>query len=462
MSDKKFKSKIIVSIATIIFVLSFSWSKAEEQVVPPSEGSQTQAISDPATPPAGNDNLIQNSDNPNADSAATDNDPAGESKAEAKPAPEGSGSVCGNAIMENDEACDDGNSKDDDGCNSLCMKEDPDNHNILTGIIRNLEISDVSIIAQWQMSDQKENDSYTGDDDSQENGSQFLPTGQFGVSKPIIVCSLVADTGGAENIASVHAVLSYPGDISISKDGTSGCGQKKGELELKRIPDGEAKDLLCEKIRKDNNNLPDWNKSQNDNIAYGFEQACGLEGYLEKRTAAVYCTESNLAFNDPAGDYRVLISARNSGGNTKTKDGIMKYLELTTFETDFSQIQYGPVKESQWKVLSGDLEWGGTKPTIRNSGNTRLMVKAYQNDFGLGKTDGNWNIAYQARVGSVAAFTEYKPEQATLLNDILELGAVSGMDFGANISRFPSEIEKAAFWGNLVLTAEKAPNPVCK
>jgi hypothetical protein len=78
----------------------------------------------------------------------------------------------------------------------------------------------------------------------------------------------------------------------------------------------------------------------------------------------------------------------------------------------------------------------------------------------LGKTGSDWNLTYQARVGTSTAFIGYSPETVTALNGVLELGQTSDMDFSILVNRFPDS--DAAFWGKMTLSADKAPALNCQ
>lgn len=338
-------------------------------------------------------------------------------------------------------------------------------HEVITGIIRSLDISNLSLVAQWQMLGQKADGEYSGEDDSPESGAQILPSGQYQVNKAAAICALVADTVVLDSSLSVKAAINYPKDIAKSETALgekTGCGQLKSEITLTRLGQDEGVGLVCDEIRNSNNNLITWNYSNESQIAYSFEQVCGLDGYLAKQTAAVFCGEIELSYDDPAGEYQARISAQNNN-STKTLENKFQYLELTNFENDFSQVQYGLVKLNEWKLLTGDLVWGNSGlPTVRNTGNTRLQIRVAQNDFGLGKTGDQWNIAYQARVGEKAIFTNYFPEEIAALKDYLELGQSAKVDFGALITKFPETSKDAAFAGTMTLTGEKVEGLKCQ
>ncbi len=347
-------------------------------------------------------------------------------------------------------------------------------HEVITGIIRDANIKGLTILAQWQMSNEKADGKYLGTDNSTLTGAQFLPSGQFEISKPVAVCALVADAGGADDINNVSAIINYPEAVvkTISSAGEpSGCGQLKSQFNLAKLDPVDAAALVCDKLRNNNNNLLAWGSDKIDNLVYSYEHLCGQDGLLIKQAAELYCAETPLAYDDPAGDYLIKISAKNNSGVDSasspqaevTGENYLKYLELTTFANDFSEILYGPVKLNEAKILKGDLAWGeSTDPTVRNTGNTRLQINIWQNDFGLGKTGDDWNLAYQAKVGTSTDFISYSPEQTTALNGILELGQTASMDFAVLIKKFPEANSDSAFWGKMTLSADKVEPLSCQ
>lgn len=352
------------------------------------------------------------------------------------------------------------------GASESAGEVNPILHEILTGIVRGANIKGLTILAQWQMTNEKAEGKYLGADSSALTGAQFLPSGQFEINKPVAVCALVADAGGVADISNISATINYPEAVAkaISPTGAkSGCGGLKNQVNLEKMDFADATALVCDKLRNNNNNLLAWGSDKAENLVYSYEHLCGLDGLLVKEAAELYCAETTLAYDDPAGDYPVKISAKNNRGAAVTGENYLKYLELTTFENDFSEILYGPVKLNELKSLKGDLSWGeGTAPTVRNTGNTRARIKILQNDFGLGKTGGSWNISYQARVGTSTDFISYAPDQAAALNNLLDLGKTVNMDFNVLINNFPTVNDDSAFWGKMILSADKAEPLSCE
>jgi len=381
--------------------------------------------------------------------------------------------VCGNGLLDEGEACDDNNLDDGDGCNSICLEESPTSVSVSTGIVRGPNIQSLSVVAQWAMDtpiiDPETNRTDTsslGLDDSMLYGAQFLPTGAYQENRLIMVCAIVADKNNADNINLVAAGINYPQDtaISIDQEGNySGCGQLKESLSLEEITGLHASNLICNNIRNNNNTLIDWHQGEANNFSYDYDHVCGQTGLLEKNQAKVYCGVSELAYNDPAGEYQVIIKAQNQSGASAEGENYLKYFELTNFQTDFNDIQYGLIEVEKLSTLEGDRKFStSTRPTIRNTGNTRLRLKIMQNDFNLGKTNNLWNVEYQARVGSEAEYISYLPDITTILNDPVDLGTSMNVDLSILVHKFPDQSDNIKFFGKMTLTADKAPPLSCE
>lgn len=302
---------------------------------------------------------------------------------------------------------------------------------------------------------------YLGTDDSVSDGAQFLPSGQYQVNKNIAVCAIVTDPDGVSDINEVYADVYFPTDIALGPNHEAnrlGCGQLMSEITLTQLSKAEGLGLFCDRIRNNNTNLPTFNQS----LPYDYDEICAADGELMKETAYVYCGERSLSYEDPAGIYRTLILAQDKAGVDGTLSNNFEYLPMTAFETDFSSVSYGNVKLNTHKIINGDLTFGtASLPTVRNIGNTRIAMKVWQNDMGLGQSNGNWNVRWDARVGSDAAFTNYDPEVWTTLVDELNLSETNEMDFSIDIFKFPPEHNGTSYVGNMVLSATAVAQLAC-
>ncbi|MDP2692855.1 MAG: hypothetical protein Q8O88_04420, partial [bacterium] len=305
-------------------------------------------------------------------------------------------------------------------------------------------------------------DKYT--DDATTAGAQFNPSGQKDVSKTIALCAVVTDPDGLADIDAVYADVFYPDGIALGDhhvplhdQSGEGCGALMQEDTLTKLPKADGIALFCDQVRNNNNNLPTFNTD------YNYDEICGETGELQKDTAAVFCGQKDISYEDPSGSYEVWAVAQDKNGLQDVLENHFTYLPLTAFETDFNQINYGNVRLNTHKIISGDKTWNALnqgKASVRNVGNTRLKMRVMQDDMGLGKTDGNWNVKYDARVGSSAGYANYWPEATPTLNDPLDLSELDEMDFSIDISKFPPT-HTGPYTGTMTLTASSVAHLVC-
>ncbi len=311
-------------------------------------------------------------------------------------------------------------------------------------------------------------------DDSTAAGAQFSPSGVKDVNKKIALCAIVTDPDGLADITTapgaVYGDVFYPdvelGDSHVKLTGQSGlgCGQLMQEDKLIKLSKVDGIALFCGNVRSNNNNLPTWNTQV---PGYGYDEICATTGELPKETAAVYCGTKDLSYEDPSGDYVVWAVAQDKVGLQGQLVNSFKYMPLTAFETDFTSIGYGPVRLATHKIISGDITWEpsitGNLATVRNIGNTRLAMKVVQDDMGFGMTDGIYNVKYDARVGSSAAFANYWPNaNPKLLADELDLSEMDEMDFSIDVTKFPPTHVGESYTGTMTLSAVSVPHLTCQ
>lgn len=335
-----------------------------------------------------------------------------------------------------------------------------DTHNVTTGLTRDTTGGVAPIVkVKWEA-----NANFYSDD-STTAGAQFMPTGIKDKDRVIGLCAIVTDDDGLSDIDNVYMDVFYPEGIALGEHHTPlidqsglGCGGLMQEDSLSRMEKQAGWDLFCDDIRNRNNNLPTFN------TGYDYDEICNMDGELMKETAAVYCTTKNLSYEDPSGDYKVWAVAQDKNGQQGILENYFRYMPLTAFETDFSHVNYGNVRLNTHKIISGDLTWDAMdqgKASVRNVGNTRLKMKVWQDDMGLGKTDSQWNVRFDARVGSLASFVNYWPETIRILDDPLDLSELDEMDFSILITKFPPTHVDGDFIGNMVLSANSEPHLPC-
>ena len=331
---------------------------------------------------------------------------------------------------------------------------------INTGLTRDTSGGAAPIVkAKWEANV----DRYT--DASSAAGAQLMPSGQYGVNKTIAMCAIVTDPDGLSDVLNVYADVFYPEGIALGDSHTAlpdqsglGCGEFMQEDSLTRLDKQAGIDLFCDNVRNSNNNLPTFN------TGYDYDEICAADGELLKDTAAVYCGTKDLSYEDPSGSYKVWAVVQDTNGLQGILENHFDYLPLTAFETDFSSINYGNVRLNTHKIISGDLTWDAMdqgRASVRNVGNTRLAMTISQDDMGLGQTDGLWNVEYDARVGSLSAYSVYDPEQTVTLDDELDLSELDEMDFSIAISKFPPLHDSSSYVGVMTLGAVMACHLVC-
>ena len=87
-------------------------------------------------------------------------------------------------------------------------------------------------------------------------------------------------------------------------------------------------------------------------------------------------------------------------------------------------------------------------------------MKVRQDDMGFGVTDGQYNVKYDARVGSNAAFASYWPEVTTTLAYPLDLSELDEMDFSIDVTKFPPS-HSGPYTGTMTLSAASTAHLVC-
>lgn len=314
------------------------------------------------------------------------------------------------------------------------------------------------ILAGWQMTTDKNLGlDYLGSDDNSEAGAQFLPSGQYAVNKNMALCALIVKGSGPAVLESVTANIYYPEGVAKRLDDLKnvkeGCGQKlQASLTLQPLSPIQAQKLLCQQIKNNNANLAQFSQGLE------LERLCAENSQLANGQAQIYCQETSLAYDDPAGNYQVQLLAKDSFDNqSPIFYNTFKYLELTAYSVDFDNINYGAVQQYTPKIITGNMTFETPRQanpaTIRNVGNTRMSLIVEQNDFGLGKKDNNWNVNYRARIGD-SDFINYTPNTPTALTKVIELGETNSLDFGIEVLDFPTETP-VSYAGQMFLTAEK-------
>ena len=315
-------------------------------------------------------------------------------------------------------------------------------------------LSDSQIIAKWEMVDDN------GLDDTPADFGQILPSGKYGIDREFKVCAIF-------NLNDAHHIYSqifYPDDVAFGANdlkARQGCGQMVGmALEMEKIDQIAAADLVCGKIKNDNSNLIFFS---ND---YSYDKICDKDNAFLDQNIAVYCVNQKLAFDDISGDYNSAITMRDEAGNEiALLTNKFTYLPVSTFEIDFENIDYGKTKENLDNVILGDQIWDMpdfTRATVRNSGNMPINLTILQNDMGLGHVAHEENIVYKTRLGGDNnPWVEYKPFELIKLDQILDLAQVTPIDFGSTVKQFLISSDGKKYEGKMDINAVAAPSHSC-
>jgi hypothetical protein len=119
------------------------------------------------------------------------------------------------------------------------------------------------------------------------------------------------------------------------------------------------------------------------------------------------------------------------------------YIPTSAVEIDFTTVDYGSVNKFTTKWIGGDKDMSTpNKFTVRNIGNTEVQLYVWQDDMGFGMTGTNWNVWFDARMGTPGQYgadVEYDPEEVTAtylgtkINGVLPLCTVEKLDFSIHV-----------------------------
>jgi len=186
---------------------------------------------------------------------------------------------------------------------------------------------------------------------------------------------------------------------------------------------------------------------------------------LDKRTAACWMIQGELDYEQPAGDYKTVIDAFDnsntwaSQGTPKTNlENLFTYVGVAGIELDFNSFNYGSVTVSSEKWIAGDTIWNTplaaapapNPATVRSIGNTLVKITLKNTDMGFGFNgvtpttysgsappptgQSNWNVVFDARMGSNPANAMYYDPNITItLPNVLQLSSQDELDFSIHV-----------------------------
>jgi hypothetical protein len=282
----------------------------------------------------------------------------------------------------------------------------------------------------------------TPDDDLSMPGTQVDPPLVWEATKPVCYWAIVTDTEGKDNIAAVYVDVFHP--MGPPEDGSF-----KYQLQLS-VVDKVVGIPAFEAAWANGTISPDCiGINPATTLPFTYDE---IMDELLQCSADIYMVEGGLYYEQPAGDYKVVIKAVDKQANQITLENHMLYVPIAAIEIDFTSLSFGSVSVCDNKQVDGDRtfvvpsEPAGPIPmngaTVRNIGNTLAQVTVHETDLfqggiPLGKTGDEWNVEYDARLGD-ATHTNvfFDPCETVTLPDILELSTEEKLDFSIHIKKF--------------------------
>ena len=174
----------------------------------------------------------------------------------------------------------------------------------------------------------------------------------------------------------------------------------------------------------------------------GIDWWADVRDELNEPLAYMYYGEALLNYCQPGGYYTVGVRAHDHIGIWC--DYLWNrfwYIPTAAIEIDFDMIDYGSVAESSNKWVGGDIDMNTpTKPTVRNIGNTPVELWIEQDDMDFGKTNGDWNVEFDARMRANGQEVYYSPEERVRIPGILRMCEKEKLDFSIHVWKgFPGE-----------------------
>jgi hypothetical protein len=293
----------------------------------------------------------------------------------------------------------------------------------------------------------------TPDDGDTGSGTQVLPSGTYQVYKEVHFWAVVTDPEGTGTVQTVYADVWHP-------EGPPLDGSFKYQLKLNLVPDKSS--AMAEFEWAYNAGLVTFGYDYINQCDFTYEE---VVHELEQCLADFYHGQQKLHYHQPAGSYKVEAYAYDKNNNpSEHLENHFDYVPVTACEFDFQSVDYGSIDVCYNKWVGGNLTFGDGIPTVRNIGNTNLRVQVAQDDMGFGKTEPDWNVEYDARLGAYGVHANYLPYKfkgdpdpdpipMTTLEDVLELCNTEKLDFSIHVIK----ADPGQYSGCMVLACEFAP-----
>lgn len=302
---------------------------------------------------------------------------------------------------------------------------------------------------KWETTNISENgywmDDYmtgTGDDGTQVDPNLFS-------TKSIYYWAVVTDEDGVSTLDEIWADVYHPD------------GSFKYQIQLNHMLSPTDAVTYFDKVALENPTIMTYSSDK----PYGYETnytECRWE--LTNGVARIYWGMANISYCQPAGCYRVNVSASDMG-SSYSADLVNNFWYVPTVgvDYDFTQVDYGNVDEDFEGNCPGNPYFnpGDLMPTVRNTGNVPVNLSIIQDDmnFGMSQVGGVdvWNVFYGARLGDVThTRIDYEPEEEVTLPDILPLCTEMKLDFYILVDKGPLD---TPYSGTMDITASMAGDP---
>jgi len=309
------------------------------------------------------------------------------------------------------------------------------------------------VVAKWEWTD---NINQAGiqfvDDDPVTPGLQVLPPLKWQTIKDVYYFALVDDPQGDSNVAHVYADVWHPIGSPYPYNQNN---YFKYQLELSRFPIPGVEELLARDAFQAAlaANLVTFGLNPATQAPYTTAQVLEL---IDQQSVGKFFVKGYIDYEQPAGSYRVQIRGVDSQNNVGTLDNSFTYIPVSMVEFDFNSFNYGQVFPDVVQEVDGDRNFAspdaaaGNSPlngaTVRNIGNVWSQITVRNSDLSqpgygpLGKTSGEWNVRFDARMSDPDLFDNgtviYSPEQTVTLPRDLYLSSWEKLDFSIKIMKF--------------------------
>lgn len=170
----------------------------------------------------------------------------------------------------------------------------------------------------------------------------------------VTICAVVCDPNGKDDIANVYATVYKPnGEIlhaTVDMEAVETCGCTPLKPEIGNSP------VSCDR------------PIANDPTCQLFES-----------------DPFEMTINEPGGDYRVVVTATDTSGQTDKLQNRLKYISVVLLEIDFEALNFEDIVICEPSYVMGDDDMDTEdKPTIHNAGNDPMQVGIEFGGFYLG------------------------------------------------------------------------------